>query len=357
MPEGGNTVKYTKSRKSRIIIRCVSLVLVACLSLFAATVVRAADAKNEQIVGSVPAEGMTSEEIGELNKNFDLQEKQARKDDDIVSDIIFKITQDKGMKSKASSVAKDGRVEVMRYIISYIEVGNEKNLNTVEMARLVSYVQSYGPYSDDATILEYLGKEKSTLSSTLSYSYTPSVAVNYARQYAYQGVFNTPTYPNMEGMGGDCANFVSQALKAGGMSTDGQRFITRKNTVYTRPANVTELNYSWTLADPSPWISAKEFNNYWTNRSAYTYTRTGAYVYSHQSEVFGQPYYTGDVVQILHGVFWWYEGYHTMMITGYGNSDYLLSYHTTAALDNPLHTIASGYNSLLWEFKFFRMGQ
>ncbi len=45
MPKGGNTVKYTKSR-SRIIIRCVSLVLVACLSVFAATGVRAADAQN-----------------------------------------------------------------------------------------------------------------------------------------------------------------------------------------------------------------------------------------------------------------------------------------------------------------------
>jgi hypothetical protein len=45
VPEGGNTVKYTKSR-SRIIIRCVSLVLVACLSLFAATGVRAADAES-----------------------------------------------------------------------------------------------------------------------------------------------------------------------------------------------------------------------------------------------------------------------------------------------------------------------
>lgn len=39
MPKGGNTVKYTKSR---IIIRCVSLVLVACLSLFVATGVKAA---------------------------------------------------------------------------------------------------------------------------------------------------------------------------------------------------------------------------------------------------------------------------------------------------------------------------
>ncbi|MFA4932395.1 MAG: amidase domain-containing protein [Caldisericia bacterium] len=239
-----------------------------------------ADAKDGQIVGSVPAEGMTSEGISELDKNFDLQEKQARKDDDIVSDIIFKITKDKGMKSKASNVAKDGRVEVMRYIISYIEAGNEKNLNTVEMARLVSYVQSYGPYSDDATILEYLGKEKRTLSSSLSYSYTPSAAINYA--HTYYNTFNTPTYPNMEGMGGDCANFVSQALKAGGMSTDGQWFIIRKNTTYPRPTNVTELNYSWMLADPSPWISAKEFNNYWSNRRyGYTYTATGAYVYSH----------------------------------------------------------------------------
>jgi hypothetical protein len=62
--------------------------------------------KGGQIVGSVPAEGMTSEEIAELDRNFDLQEKQARKDDDIVSDVIFKITHDKGMKSKASNVAK-----------------------------------------------------------------------------------------------------------------------------------------------------------------------------------------------------------------------------------------------------------
>jgi hypothetical protein len=32
MPEGGNTVRYAKSS---IVIRCISLVLVACLSLFA----------------------------------------------------------------------------------------------------------------------------------------------------------------------------------------------------------------------------------------------------------------------------------------------------------------------------------
>jgi len=313
-----------------------------------------ADAKGGQIVGSVPAEGMTSEEIGVLNRNFDLQEKQARKDDDIVSDIIFKITQDKGMKSKASNVAKDGRVEVMRYIINYAEAGNERNLNTVEMARLVSYIQSYGPYSDDSTVLEYLGKENAS-TRTLLDTYYPSDAVNYA--HTYYNTYNMPTYPGFEDA--DCANFVSQALKAGGMSTDGQWFIIRKNTTYTwftYPLNVTQLSYSWMLADPSPWISAKEFNNYWSNRRyGYTYAATGAYVYSHQSEVFGLPYYTGDVVQILAKVYWWYDAFHTMMITGYGNSDYLVSYHTSAQLDYPLHTIASSYNSDSYQFKFFGM--
>ena len=46
-----------------------------------------------------------------------------------------------------------------------------------------------------------------------------------------------------------------------------------------------------------------------------------------------------------------------MMMAGYGNSDYLLSYHTSAQLDNPLHTIvASSYNSDSWQVKFFGMG-
>jgi hypothetical protein len=160
---------------------------------------------------------------------------------------------------------------------------------------------------------------------------------------------------------GGCANFVSQALEAGGMSTDAQRSIIRKNTTYTwfaYPLNVPQLNYSWMLADPSPWISAREFNNYWSNRRyGYTYTATGAHVYSHQSEVFGLPYYTGDVVQILAKVYWWYDAFHTMMITGYGNSDYLLSYHTSPHLDSPLNTIASDYNSDSYQFKFFGMRQ
>ena len=59
MPEGGNTVKYTTSR-SRIIIRCVSLVLVACLSLFVATGVRVADAEDASALSTGVVASLTA---------------------------------------------------------------------------------------------------------------------------------------------------------------------------------------------------------------------------------------------------------------------------------------------------------
>ena len=51
-----------------------------------------------------------------------------------------------------------------------------------------------------------------------SISYNPSGAVNYAYQWAYS---RNPNYYDYSNMGGDCANFVSQCLIAGGFSTSG----------------------------------------------------------------------------------------------------------------------------------------
>ena len=52
----------------------------------------------------------------------------------------------------------------------------------------------------------------------LTLSYNPSAAISYARTYCYNYNRN---YNNYKGQGGDCANFVSQCLKAGGFSFDG----------------------------------------------------------------------------------------------------------------------------------------
>ena len=49
-------------------------------------------------------------------------------------------------------------------------------------------------------------------------AYSPSKAVSYAKQWAYG---RNPNYYDYDPLGGDCANFVSQCLIAGGFSTSG----------------------------------------------------------------------------------------------------------------------------------------
>ena len=53
---------------------------------------------------------------------------------------------------------------------------------------------------------------------TLIYSYNTAAAVDYARTYCQN--YN-PRYKNYERQGGDCANFVSQCLIAGGIDLSG----------------------------------------------------------------------------------------------------------------------------------------
>ena len=52
----------------------------------------------------------------------------------------------------------------------------------------------------------------------LALSYNPDAAVTYARKYCKN--YN-PNYPSYRNSGGDCANFVSQCLIAGGFSFSG----------------------------------------------------------------------------------------------------------------------------------------
>ncbi|MCH5212063.1 MAG: RICIN domain-containing protein [Oscillospiraceae bacterium] len=56
------------------------------------------------------------------------------------------------------------------------------------------------------------------LSTMATYSYSPDAAVAYAD--TYWSNYN-PNYTSYKGSGGDCANFVSQCMRAGGIPTDG----------------------------------------------------------------------------------------------------------------------------------------
>ncbi|MDR2526179.1 MAG: amidase domain-containing protein [Oscillospiraceae bacterium] len=109
------------------------------------------------------------------------------------------------------------------------------------------------------------------------------------------------------------------------------------------------MNNSWALSDPSPWISAKEFNLYWKD-IVYDVTYKGQDILNNPSIVYNLSFYTGDVVQMLKKRFLLGgpgDAAHTMYITGYGNHggsmSYLLAYHSSNAVDKNLIEICEKY--------------
>lgn len=248
------------------------------------------------------------------------------------------------------SMDKTDRITAMYFITTIYE-----EVNDGERVYLKSYIKSYAPYTDEADLLTFCEGLVTTAPMTRA-SYTRSAAVDYAMEY-YDGT--NPDYPNLRGLGGDCANFVSQCLLAGGKSMTGDWYIYRKNSVNPAPTTVDQLNYSWRLADPSPWISAKEFNNFWSDHATtYTYDVT-EYETDHRT-IYSESIYTGDAVQILKPFLWWYEGAHTMIIVGYDVSerDFVYAAHSgntndSTILDNICNAQNNKYDN--YQLKFFHI--
>jgi len=107
-----------------------------------------------------------------------------------------------------------------------------------------------------------------------------------------------------------------------------------------------ELNYSWDLADPSPWISVDAFNAYWRPKSTVHDYDHDNYVRNHKS-IYNQPIYKGDVVVFHKGI----AGFitwptHIMIISGYdsANGDFLLAGHSNNRQAYPLLNAISDYS-------------
>lgn len=161
---------------------------------------------------------------------------------------------------------------------------------------------------------------------TRASSYSSSDAVSYAEQY--YDTYNT-AYPDWTSYGGDCANFISQCLYAGGKSMKG-----------TPGTSTAAQNWSnWfsqgsscnTSYVSSTWRGANAFKSYWqSNASGYsTFTSVGSSSYSYG--------YKGDAVSLLNSNG---SAYHTLIIVGYdvANKDFIVAAHTgntkTAHLSN-----------------------
>ena len=183
---------------------------------------------------------------------------------------------------------------------------------------------------------------------------TANLGVEYAvanyNKYMY-------AYPNLTGLGGDCANFVSQCMLASGIHYQNDWYVYRKNENYDRPTTVSQLNNTWELADPSPWISAKQFKKYWEQHVT-TYAYKASDIIANPSLAWNLNIYTGDVIQIADKTIFGNVGdaSHTMYVTGYtttsGNSTYTLTYHSGETLNKSLLDICnSNSNSYLVFYK------
>lgn len=247
------------------------------------------------------------------------------------------------------SEEKADRISAMNFItIIYESATND------EKAILKSYIKSYAPYTDEINLHSFCNQLVSVSQTRSTSAYSAEMAVNYANQY-WQNY--NPAYPDLNTLGGDCANFVSQCLYAGGKQMNGDWYIYQKNDTYMSPANTMQLNESWDLADPSPWISAEEFNNYWSDYcTTYEYTLSD-YESNHSSIYNSGNVKSGDVLLLLERVLWWYEGNHVMIIVGLDstNTDFIYAGHSNDRIDGTiLGNICESYSSS-YKIKFFSM--
>lgn len=149
-------------------------------------------------------------------------------------------------------------------------------------------------------------------------SYDRARAVEYARRYAFS---RNPLFYNFTGIGGDCTNFVSQALLAGSCVMN----YTPDFGWYYRSSN-----------DRAPaWTSVEFFWDYMTE--APEFVAAGGNTGPFGREVAADRLEVGDVIQLADSTG---DFYHTLLVTGFRGDTPLVSAHSIDTLDRPL----SDYN-------------
>lgn len=161
--------------------------------------------------------------------------------------------------------------------------------------------------------------QSSSLAVTASYNYSAMAA--YAEQYWHN--YN-PDYRTFNEHGGDCTNFVSQAMRAGGWPDASPGFYRDDNYWWYN-----FLNQTWT------WINVGYF---------YTF----AAVRSHRTYILSTPesMLLADILQADFSNDG--EKDHTMLVTYVSGSSRYLTYHTTDTYRRSLASIKLAYPSARW---------
>ena len=136
-------------------------------------------------------------------------------------------------------------------------------------------------------------------------------AVRYAEKWAMK---RNPAYYDFDGIGGDCTNFASQCLFAGGNVMN-----------YTKD---TGWYYISANDRAAAWSAAQYFYNFMT-------TNHGVGPAAVAEEI--SRLEAGDFIQLHNGT----EFYHTLLVTGFENGEPLIAAHTRDAYLMPLSLYTS----------------
>lgn len=207
---------------------------------------------------------------------------------------------------------------------NYLKVLSVVNASCDENANVFQY--THGTSMNDDWVLE-------------PYTYSWNMAKNYAyANWNTQGgsVFFEmyPWFPD-----GDCTNFVSQCMLAGGIQYQNEWLIYKKNNNATMTPTASQLDGGWELAtidggflglhDGSPWISAPRFGDFWSEKVQYN-DFSGSQLIVSLSSAYNANYTLGDVIQIYDVDLFGNasNAWHTMLITGKSSGNYYLTYHS-----------------------------
>lgn len=137
--------------------------------------------------------------------------------------------------------------------------------------------------------------------------YNRARALEYAREWALS---RNPLFIDYEGIGGDCTSFASQVLYAGSC---------RMNfTPITGWYYITDAQRS------AAWTGVEFF---------YRFITTNVGIGPYGREVFPDEAIEGDIIQLSNDTG---DYYHTLVITGVENNEFLVSAHSIDTLDRTL---------------------
>lgn len=156
-----------------------------------------------------------------------------------------------------------------------------------------------------------------------------TMGVYYARKNYDSYISAYPNVTKLGPNGGNCSNFVSQCMLASGIHYQNDWYVYRQNGTYTDVTTTDELDYSWELADPSPWISAKSFAKYWKPNASY-HDYKGKEILNNPTLIANSNMSMGDVVQLADANLLGNLGTatHTMYVTEVQNGDCVLTYQS-----------------------------